>query len=352
MFEDLPVIIGVLGVLLAIVAAAVAERLASRRRRAERLVAVARDAVAEENRRLYAEQRSISLTLQHALLPDDLVEISGLEVRALDVVGERGVDIGGDWYDVIKCSDTSTMFVIGDVSGLVVRAADDDGVAALRRTGLRHAGRRTGGDPRQALQAAQYGRHPVRHRARRVASTSRRPKGRHREQGSLPPLLVCDEPAAFVEVPAGIPVGVDESVTYCSTTSAMPSAGTMVLYTDGLVERRGESVDVGLDRLRQAADACRGTDLEAMMRVSSHTSRPGCTTTPLSSPCAGEGPYGPLTTSARAAPARARTSAEVSGPVRRGDAEVAREVVRQRGEMSEPSATRSSASSRFRSPAR
>ena len=60
---------------------------------------------AGENQRLYAEQRSIAQTLQHALLPDRLPQLPGTETSGVYRAGESGVDIGGDRYDVIGVDD-------------------------------------------------------------------------------------------------------------------------------------------------------------------------------------------------------------------------------------------------------
>ena len=79
--------------------------------------------IAEENRRLYSEQRTIAQTLQHALLPEALPKIQGVETGARYEAGVEGVDIGGDWYDLIALDDHRLLLVVGDVSGRGVRAA-------------------------------------------------------------------------------------------------------------------------------------------------------------------------------------------------------------------------------------
>ena len=112
---DLPWIIAVSGLVLSILAALVAERLVRRRRRAEQLAA--------ENRSLYREQRGIAESLQRALLPEELPRVPGIEMGARYVAGAEGVDIGGDWYDVIPVGPDRFMFVVGDVSGRGIRAA-------------------------------------------------------------------------------------------------------------------------------------------------------------------------------------------------------------------------------------
>jgi serine phosphatase RsbU (regulator of sigma subunit) len=71
--------------------------------------------------------------------------------------------------------------------------------------------------------------------------------------GHLPPLLISDGEARFLDPDVGLPIGVEADTEYRSTTVTVPPAATVVAFTDGLVERRGESLDEGLERLRTAA---------------------------------------------------------------------------------------------------
>ena len=91
------------------------ERLVRRRTHAEFL--------AEQNARLFSEQRSVAQTLQHSLLPEQLPDFDGLELAVRYVPGVDGVEIGGDWYDVIGRDNGDIIFVVGDVSGRGLRAA-------------------------------------------------------------------------------------------------------------------------------------------------------------------------------------------------------------------------------------
>src|SRR4029077_7785699 len=70
--------------------------------------------------------------------------------------------------------------------------------------------------------------------------------------GHLPPLLISDGEGRFVDVEVGLPIGVEADALYRSTTVAGPPSVTVVAFTDGLVETRGESLDEGLERLRAA----------------------------------------------------------------------------------------------------
>jgi hypothetical protein len=115
-FASLPWIMVVVGVLISLAAALMTDRLTRRRQYAEQLTGVL-DRVAAENHQLYTEQRGIAQTLQHALLPDALPEFSGLQVSARYIPAASGIDVGGDWYDVVAAGDRRVLLVIGDVSG-------------------------------------------------------------------------------------------------------------------------------------------------------------------------------------------------------------------------------------------
>ena len=73
--------------------------------------------------------------------------------------------------------------------------------------------------------------------------------------GHLPPLLVSDGSGTFVRSAVGVPIGVRAGARYTSTSVEMPKAATLIAFTDGLVERRGESIDAGLERLQRAASS-------------------------------------------------------------------------------------------------
>lgn len=135
-FEDLPWIIAIVGAMISLAAAVLTDRLARRRQYAEHLSGVL-DHVAEQNHQLYTEQRSISQTLQHALLPDELPELSGLQVGARYVPATSGIDVGGDWYDVVPSEEGRVFFVVGDVSGHGLKAATT--MASLRHATLAYA---------------------------------------------------------------------------------------------------------------------------------------------------------------------------------------------------------------------
>ncbi len=252
--QQLPWIIAVAGVLLTLAATTLTVILIERRRATERL-ARQLEASAEENRRLYAEQRGIAQTLQHALLPASLPKLPGLQISASYEAGAEGVDIGGDWYDAIELRDGRLLLVVGDVSGKGLPAAT--AMATLRFA--IHAYAAEGDDPAAFLPKLSrlISVYEDRHLATVLCAVVDPPTRQVTitNAGHLPPLMIGDGDSEFVDTPVGLPVGIDRDVSYSSRTVSAPPGATLLVFTDGLVERRGESIEVGLERLRSQVSA-------------------------------------------------------------------------------------------------
>lgn len=264
-FRVLPWIVVVFGVLLSIAAALLADRLARRRRRAEEL-AGSLDRARGEIEQMYTEQRSIAQTLQHALLPDTLPEVRGLKVSARYVAASSGVEVGGDWYDVVAAGEHRALLVIGDVSGHGLRAATT--MASLRHATLAYAAH----DARPAAVLSRLSRYVngASHDYFATVLCALIDVDAHRltlaSAGHLPPLLIDDGKAGFVETPPSAPIGVAGAEQFSETEIAVPPHATLVAFTDGLVERRGEIIDTGLARLRGAAGGY-GQSLEELIAM-------------------------------------------------------------------------------------
>jgi serine phosphatase RsbU (regulator of sigma subunit) len=251
-FKDLPWIIAFVGALLTLAAAVMTDRLTRGRQRAERLAGIL-DQVAAENREMYTEQRGISQILQHALLPDTLPQVDGLRVNARYIPATSGVDVGGDWYDIVDAGEGRVLLVIGDISGHGLRAATT--MAALRHAALAYAAQDcrpatvlstlsdfVGSKPHNYLATVLCALIDVDAHQLTVASA-----------GHLAPLLINGADGRFVELDIGMAVGVSSDARYLQRTVSVPPGATLLAFTDGLVERRGEILDTGLTRLREAA---------------------------------------------------------------------------------------------------
>jgi serine phosphatase RsbU (regulator of sigma subunit)/anti-sigma regulatory factor (Ser/Thr protein kinase) len=213
-------------------------------------LAADRAAPAIENARLF-EQRRVAEALQRTLLPTELPSIAGLEVASRYVPAE-GSGLGGDWYDVFELPESRIAIAVGDVVGHGVAAAT---VMAQLRTALR-AYAAEGHDPAGVVQAVdrlmwQLGPtamttltylllDPIEETLEVVSA------------GHLPPLMIDPggEPR-YLSVEGGLPLGTSPTETYRSQVMPFPAGSTVVLYTDGLVERRGSPIDSGLDKLRE-----------------------------------------------------------------------------------------------------
>jgi serine phosphatase RsbU (regulator of sigma subunit) len=265
-FASLPWLIVIVGVLLSLAAALMTDRLARRRKYAEQLTGVL-DRVAAENHQLYTEQRGIAETLQHALLPDALPKFSGLQVSARYVPAASGIDVGGDWYDVVATDDQHVLLVIGDVSGHGLHAATT--MALLRHATLAYAAEDS--SPAAVLAKLSDFVNSEAHDYFATVMCALIDVGAHRmtiaSAGHLAPLLVNGDHGAYVKFDANVPIGVERESGYRETTLSVPPDSTLVAFTDGLVERRGEILDTGLARLRDAATGHQlaADDLVAML---------------------------------------------------------------------------------------
>jgi serine phosphatase RsbU (regulator of sigma subunit) len=265
-FHSLPWLIVIAGVLISVAAALLTERLARGRARAERL-AEQLDRLAAENRERYIEQRSIAQTLQQALLPARLPKLPGLQVSARYVPAQRGGDVGGDWYDVVAIDDRHVLLVIGDVSGHGVEAATT--MALVRHATLAYVAEdhRPGavlgklsdfvtGAGNNYFATVLCALIDVQERRLTLASA-----------GHLAPLLLSSGGGEYVSVSAEPPIGFPHSAPFREETVTVPPGATLVAFTDGLVERRGEVLDAGLARLREMAIRERPSDDEGLAKL-------------------------------------------------------------------------------------
>lgn len=225
--------------------------------------AVERAGLILERARLFERERMIAATLQRDLLPETLPEVPGVAVSAYFSSGGDGVRVGGDWYDALQLPGGRLGLVVGDVAGR--------GVAAAARMGeLRSVARAyalEGHGPAELLRRVN-----AYHLAMGsdtmttllfVVVEPDRELARFASAGHMPPMLVAPPgsgEATAVLTTHGPPLGVLEVGNYEEREVDLPPGAMLALYTDGLVERRGEVLDLGLERLRTALA---GDDVEA-----------------------------------------------------------------------------------------
>ncbi|HVF20775.1 MAG TPA: SpoIIE family protein phosphatase [Mycobacteriales bacterium] len=213
-----------------------------------------RVATAVSNARTFARQRSLAETLQHSLLPDRLPQVPGIESAARYLAGGPGVEVGGDWYDVIQLPGGRIGLAIGDVVGKGEKAAALMGHlrSALRAYGMDG---RSPAEVMDRLNALLLDTGPDQ-MATVIYAVLDPETGTVRfvNAGHPPPLLVSPggSTAAYLDDTRGMPIGALPGAHYVESTAHLPEGGLLVMYTDGLVEDRTNPIDEGLERLRDA----------------------------------------------------------------------------------------------------
>ncbi|MER7188416.1 GAF domain-containing SpoIIE family protein phosphatase, partial [Streptomyces hyaluromycini] len=207
---------------------------------------------AMEKARRYDSEAALARGLQQALLPRRLPAHPQVETAGRYLPGTQGMDVGGDWYDVVAAGDGLAL-VIGDVQGHGVQAAATMGQlrSAVRAFALsdRPPDEVLSGtnrllidlDPGQFASCCYLRLDPATGRARIARA------------GHPPPLLRApDGRTSVLEIPGGVVLGVDPRARYPVTELELAPDAILALYTDGLVERPGADIDEGIAALGAA----------------------------------------------------------------------------------------------------
>ncbi|MFF7992498.1 SpoIIE family protein phosphatase [Kitasatospora xanthocidica] len=210
-----------------------------------------------------AERERLALRLQQAILPaaPPPLGATGLRAAVRYRPAAQRDRVGGDWYDVLPLPGERVLLAVGDVAGHGV-------VAATGMVALRHALRGlavTGAGPARLLEWANLValREPGQVTATAVCVLLDPAGGELRwaRAGHLPPILVGPDGAHVLPLPHGVLLGALDDARYEEHTAHLPPDDVLLLYTDGLVERRDRPVEESVDQLIRAAGAP-GPDLE------------------------------------------------------------------------------------------
>jgi len=216
-----------------------------------------RAALAIRRAQLHEEEHRIAVELQQGLVPKRLPKVDGIEIAASYDVAGISAQVGGDWYDAFAMPGGRLGIVVGDVTGRGIRAASAMGQL---RTLTRAFALAEGGDraPGQALTLLNH--HQLEggdeHLFTIVYAIIDPEQGTIAwANGGHPPPLVrgADGACHYLDGNNGL-MGVDDD-PYETHEERIGAAAAVVLYTDGLIERRSESLDVGLARLADAASS-------------------------------------------------------------------------------------------------
>jgi len=218
-----------------------------------------RAGLALDNARLFAEQRELAEGLQRALLTPPPQQ-HHLEVAVRYEPAAQAAQVGGDWYDAFLQRDGATLLVIGDVVG-----HDTEAAAAMSqvRAMLRGIAVHSGAGPAGVLRGVDEVTDTLRSEITAtvvVARLEQTPEERGRGLTRLrwsnaghPPPMVLTEDGAVTPLEAeeaDLLLGLDPSTPRLESAVTLEPGATVLLYTDGLVERRGQSLGEGLAQLR------------------------------------------------------------------------------------------------------
>jgi serine phosphatase RsbU (regulator of sigma subunit) len=221
-------------------------------RRAAEAVVEAREALVRQTMEL-AEEHRVKESLQRAILPARLPTAPEVELAARYLPADRPSMVGGDWYDAFWLPDGCLAAAMGDVVGHDMDAAvtmgqvrnalrayafsEDTPAAALAGLNALTTGLRDGG-----LATAVFGRLQPTHRTLRWASA-----------GHLPPLLISPTGVRLLANPAGMMLGASSGTGFADALARLSQDDLVLLYTDGLIERRDRDLDAGFAALIDAA---------------------------------------------------------------------------------------------------
>jgi serine phosphatase RsbU (regulator of sigma subunit) len=219
---------------------------------AELLKLVAERVAFASQTRLLEVERSASRLLERALLPRVLPSCAGLEF-GVRYVSAEGRDVGGDWYDLFVLPSGELWVVVGDVAGHGLEAAVVMG--RLRSTMRSYALLNRPCEEVVALTNQKLLHFEFGETATVLCATSMPPYDEFRicSAGHPPPIVARPgQPNQPLDVVPWPPLGFLHELQPTPTVEPLHPGSLLVLYTDGLIERRYESLDVGIRRLRDA----------------------------------------------------------------------------------------------------
>ena len=219
-------------------------------------------AIAEAVRLRTEHARSAIQVLQETLVPADFPDVRGYRLAGRYMAAESEHNIGGDWYDAFAVDERRVLVSVGDVSGHGV-------LAARTMAKMRHAARAFAcedPDPGSVVtRLDNFFRHLRRGDEIVTVLVGLLDTERHTLElfsaGHVPPLVLRDDSSAFLDLDVRPPLGVVPERAARTSEVALGVGTTVLLYTDGLVERRGEPLDDGMERLARSARAALSDDV-------------------------------------------------------------------------------------------
>ncbi|MFD4576136.1 SpoIIE family protein phosphatase [Streptomyces sp. NPDC058417] len=225
-------------------------------------------AQALDRARLYDMKHDLAHGLQQALMPRTLPDVAGLRVASRYLPANRGMDIGGDFYDVIRLGDGTAAAVIGDVQGHNVAAA---ALMGQVRTGV-HAHAKLGTPPDRVLSGTNRLLTDLEPDLFTSCLYAHLDFDRMRvslaSAGHPPPLLrLPGRPTRPLVVQPGPLLGIDPDAEFPVTEIPLSPGMTLAFYTDGLVEAPGTDIDEAIGRLAADLGPGDGQDPDTLIDI-------------------------------------------------------------------------------------
>ena len=215
-----------------------------------------RVALAVDRARLFEHERHIAETLQRSLLPEQLPQIPGMAVAVRYLPAGSGMEVGGDWFDMLDLGDGRVVLAMGDVVGRGVRAA---ALMGKLRTSL-EAYAFDGRSPEEVVERL----HSLMERQHRAEMATLLYVDLAPDRGSAElasaghmPLLIrgANGGARFATGDVSPPLGALPFVRFQASRVNLEPGSELLLFTDGLVEVRGTSIELRLEELRRTVEA-------------------------------------------------------------------------------------------------
>jgi len=212
----------------------------------------ARAAMHIDNARLYSREHRAAITLQRSLLPREIPQVAGLDVAWRYRPASQAAEIGGDWFDVIPLDQGRVKLVVGDVTGHGIGAAASMG--QLRTTTVALV--RLGSSPEEVMRqlsavVAAQGEEAGATCLHAVYCPSSR-RCRLMSAGHPPPVLRHpDGRTELIDLPPGLLLGAGPG-SYPVVDRELAPGSILAMYTDGLIERPGQDLAVGMSHLARA----------------------------------------------------------------------------------------------------
>ena len=216
--------------------------------------------------RLHQETRHIAENLQRSLLPE-LPRVGHLEIAARYAPSSATAQVGGDWYDSFILPNGQPALVIGDVAGHDLEAAVAMSTLRSMLRGIATDRQEPAGTVLRRLDLANHTQSGGTIATCVYGIVKGPDEGpwelEHSSAGHLPPLLTTrDGDTRYLEDGMGLLLGVDPHTPRIQARDPLPAHSTLLLYTDGLIERRGDSLVDAMARLRRKTAALAREPLE------------------------------------------------------------------------------------------